>query len=425
MSRPESENGSGAMGTPRLFPPPSTPLNTALADLGPLLEAVHPLRPKHRQALPGGIRRLSDWLTTSRDERPRDYLSRPENLAAYLHFFLPWNIYRQGRLLQGLGLDLPDGARIVDLGAGPLTFLLALWCARPDLRSRTLHYMAVDRSGPPLKAGEDLFAAMAPGSAWQVRTVRSIVGDRTPPADLLVLANFLNEIELGRGRDEDEDVFAPLLDRWAAASADSGRVLLIEPGTRPAARRLTALRRSALQRGWSVEAPCPHGGECPQSGQGRGPWCHFTFPPVGVPAWLAQLSHRSRLPKDRASLSFLVLRGPGQASPPRPDSESDVVRIVSEAFDLPDGGSGRYACTARGLALLTSDSRPDGPGPAPGEALRVTWPERPRRDAKSGALVVPAAHDVRPRAAAPAASRRRNATAPKRPGQGPKKTPRR
>ena len=53
---------------------------------------------------------------------------------------------------------------------------------------------------------------------------RAIVGERVPAADLLVLANFLNEIELGRGGDEDEDVFTPLLDRWAAvcASPNSG-----------------------------------------------------------------------------------------------------------------------------------------------------------------------------------------------------------
>ncbi len=382
------------MKTPRLFPPPSAQLTDALARLEQVLAATQPLRPKHRQALSGGIRRLSDWLTTARDERPHDYLSRPENLSAYLHFFLPWNIYRQGRLLQGLDLSLPDGARVVDLGAGPLTFLLSLWCARPHLRERTLHYTAVDRSGPALKAGEAIFAALAPEAKWEVRTVRSIVGDRLPGADLLILANFLNEIELGRGREEDDDVFAPLLDRWAGVCAAGGRVLLVEPGTRPAARRLTALRRSALERGWTVAAPCPHGGECPQPGGGRSPWCHFTFKPEGVPYWLYELSRRARLPKDRASLSFLLLHPPGAAAADVPPT--DVVRVVSEAFPLPDGGSGRYACTDRGLALLSSRRPADGPGPAPGDALAVTWPARPRRDAKSGALVVPSAAEKKP-----------------------------
>ena len=121
---------------PGLFPLPSAELLDGLAALPRALSRAFPLKAKHRAALPGGIRKLSDFLTVDRENLPRDYMTRPEYLAAYLHYFLPWNIYRQGRLLTGLDLALKPGARVVDLGAGPLTFLLALWLARPACGNR-------------------------------------------------------------------------------------------------------------------------------------------------------------------------------------------------------------------------------------------------------------------------------------------------
>jgi hypothetical protein len=126
------------MKDPGLFPIPSAELLDGLAALPKALSKAFPLKTKHRAVLPGGISKLSDYLTIDREHLPRDYMSRPEFLAAYLHYFLPWNIYRQGRLLMGLDLALKPGARVVDLGAGPLTFLHALWLARPGLREQEL-----------------------------------------------------------------------------------------------------------------------------------------------------------------------------------------------------------------------------------------------------------------------------------------------
>lgn len=391
------------MTAPGLFPTPGRSLQDGLAAMGEALARTQPLKAKHRAALPGGIRCLSEWLTADRENLPRDYMTRPEYLAAYLRYFMPWNVYRQGRLLQGLAaeLALPPGAQVVDLGAGPLTFLLALWLARPERRDSPLAYLAIDRAAPALKAGQQLFAALAPDTIWDVRTVsRAAGGGPQPAADLLVMANFLNEIEIPRRRGaapDEDDPYAMLLDRWAAMGTADGRVLLIEPGTRPAGRRLASLRQSALRRGWRVLAPCPHANDCPQPGTGRGPWCHFTFAPTGVPTWLDDLSRKARLPKDRASLSFLLLARDEVREPASTPAATDPVRVVSEPFAVPDGGSGRYGCSARGLVLLTADGAPRSGGPAPGDLLTVAWPARPRRDRKSGALIVPASPPADPR----------------------------
>jgi hypothetical protein len=124
------------------------------------------------------------------------------------------------------------------------------------------------------------------------------------------------------------------------------------------------------------------------------PWCHFTFPTGDSPAWLARLSRQAKMPKDRASLSFLLLtRGENSAvrvrAPKQPGKGCGVVRVVSEGFDLPNGRRGRYGCSQKGLILL--ESRPGQPAPVPGDQLTVKWPDQERRDPKSGALALPLA----------------------------------
>ena len=397
-----------------LFPTPSKELLRGLDGFADLLDRTHRLRSKHLGALPAGIRRLSEFLTTDRDELPRDYMSRPEYLSAYLRWFLPWNLYRQGRLLEGLDLNLPAGCRIVDLGAGPWTFLLALWLSRPHLRRRDLEYVAVDRADTALQAGAALFGEMAgsAGQKWRGRSERTLAGHRKlPRADLLVAANFLNEIEMGapkRGRalpvDEEESVAEVpehrLLERWENQVTGQGAVLLIEPGTRTAARPLVRIRQAALQRGWEVAAPCPHAAECPQPGRRGGPWCHFSFDAQAAPFWLHRLARRAKLPKERTSLSFLLLTRHGSAvairPAPRPGPQEAHCLVVSDPFELPDRRRGRYGCSERGLVLLQekADRSPDA-GPQSGEMLTVRWPEEIQRDGKSGALILPRSDEGR------------------------------
>ena len=388
----------------RLLPPAPASLARGLAELPAALEAAQPLRQRHRAQLPNQVAQLSEWLTTDREELPRDYLSRPAVLSAYLHYFLPWNLYRQGRLAAGLDLQFAPGQRIVDIGAGPLTFALALWLTRPDLREMPLEVVAVDRSAAALQAGRRVWDAVAPGSPWRIELVSQPAGARAlPPADLLVLANVLNEVRRPGGVDRDtgDDPNDRLLERWADSLAPGGRVLVIEPGTRPASRALVALRAHAVEAGWRLLAPCPHVERCPQPGTGRHPWCHFAFDAAGSPPWLEDLSRRAGLAKDRASLSFLLLR-PGLAGEAAPAADASAVLVVSGAFPLPGNARGRYGCAARGLVLLEEKNPGTAAGPLPGDAVTVTWPESPRRDGRSGALVAPLPGRGGPAPAAPA-----------------------
>lgn len=364
-----------------------------------LLQSIHPLKQKHRKSLAGGVRRLSAFLTVERDQLPGDYMTRPEYLAAYLYYFFPWNIYRQGRLLQGLDFSIAADSTILDFGAGPLTFLQALWLTRPHLREKFCRYVGFDRSEPGLKVGRRIFEGLAgqAGKAWSVRTEGRLgAARRHGPADLIVAGNFINELNPPRSNQHQEaSAEEILLQRWDGLLKPDAAILIIEPGTRSSGRQLVRLREAALARGWRVAAPCTHAGECAMPGTRGGPWCHFNFTPEDIPAWLFKFSRKVGLPKDRASLAFLLLtRGehcPVKVSRPGiPSAGEGLVRVISETFDLPEGHQGRYGCGERGLVLLQNRNSGSQAGPQPGDLLRVQWPDHPRRDGKSKAIIIPA-----------------------------------
>jgi ribosomal protein RSM22 (predicted rRNA methylase) len=388
-----------------LFPDITGDLTTGLGNIPDLLRKIHPMKEKHRKALASGVRLLSTYLTMDRDSLPSDYMTRPEFLSAYLHYFMPWNIYRQGILLQGLDISIKSDATIVDFGSGPLTFLQALWMTRPHMRTNSYQYLAIDRSEPALKIGRKLFEGLAgsQGDGWHVRTERQLgAAKKAGPADLIVAANFINELGAPRaaagGEMSAEDL---LLQRWEGLLKPDAAILIIEPGTRLSGRKLALVRQSALSRGWKVAAPCTHENECAMPGTRGGPWCHFNFTPRDIPEWLFLFSRKVKLPKERASLSFLLLtRGDKcpvkiQPLPKRPEKEG-LVRVMSEAFNLPDFQQGRYGCSGKGLVLL-QNRKVAHPGPQPGELLTVSWPDKPQRDAKSKAMLIPASDGLDPK----------------------------
>lgn len=364
-----------------LFPPLPPDLCRALEGFGPVLDKVLPLKARHRAELPGNIRRLSELLTEGREDLGRDYMGDPRTFAAYLRYFLPWNLFRLARLFTGLDLDVPDGATLADFGSGPLTVPLALWLARPALRTRKLNLVCVDRTPKPMRAGLDLFKTLAGGNPpWRITLVKGSLGQPLRErADLLVVANTLNELSWSRREDLGDDVFR-LAEFLSRAVTPNGRILVVEPGVRGSGRMLSALRAACLEFHLNPQAPCPHLRSCPMPGREPGPWCHFNFDTRGTPVWLARLTEAARLTKRNLSLSFLLLTAKHEPPP-------DKVRVVSEPFDLPEGHRGQYACSARGLTLLRlpATGRPFFPG----QSLTAAFPDRPERDRKSNAVILP------------------------------------
>lgn len=422
-------------------------IRTILERFPAILEQVRPLTASQRRSLPEDIFRLSRLLTTERRELVQPYWGNPALVSAYVYYFLPWNMVRLAWLLRLFPLpalpELADAAHawLVDMGSGPLSLPLALWLARPDLRSAPIRVFAQDSSRQPLALGQRLLQGLAASlgqTAWPVtihqgplESATRTASQRRAPGDRLWLvsaANVLNEFCQGRhngqhrtrqwetdGEDEDsaqaglEMRLAPLLEQLGAVlqRASGASLLCVEPGTRLGGKIVMQARSLLLAQGLHMLAPCTHGRHCPLE-RGRS-WCHFTFPAQDAPRWLTELSARANLAKDMLSLSPLLATHAGSAGEATPQAGTLAARVVSAPFAVPGlRGRARYACTGRGLVLLE-----DAAALPSGAVREIVLPADARRDSKSGALIVPAGA---PRAKAACPEKRATAARNPRPG---------
>ena len=376
-----------------LFPQMASDARRALEHLPAALDAVLPLKAAHWRDLPVAVQELSARLTRERGGHERPYWSSPRLASAYLRYFLPWNLVRLIRLAGALELPSPavdaaERAVLLDIGSGPLTLPLALWLAKPQWRELPLDVVCLDSSPRALELGRAIFAHMAgEKSPWQIMPVRAGINALAREARgrpwLISAVNVLNELKAER---------APLQARLTAFAeqaarllASRGAFLCVEPGTRLGAKLVQDLRENALALGLAPMQPCPHAQACPL--QGTRSWCHFSLSAQGAPGWLAQLTREARLPKQDLHLSFVLLqRQAAQRSDAAGEGKAGRLeaRVISAPFKVPGvEGSARYACSARGLLLLTRAA--DTPS---GALVEVQWPARPRKDGHSGAWIV-------------------------------------
>ena len=368
-----------------LFPLPQEKLTKKLENYLNILDIASPLHPKHKAELPYAIRDLSNMLTEERSNLPKDYMSEPRSLNAYMRYFLPWNLYRLTRLFQGLEINLPDGGVVIDLGAGPLTVAQALWIARPDLREKKLTFVNVDRTPKPMREGVKLFEALAGNSKWRHVNVKGGPSSKIrEKADLLVTANMVNEASSGT-RTPLPVWASKFCQQLSRMLAPNGKILIIEPGIRRSGRVLSVMRNEFIEHGCSILAPCPHQEECPLSGDQGKSWCHFNFDSDHAPMWLQKLSSRCRLEKNNVSMSFLYVAQPG--TPVTEPREGEMlIRTISDSFRIDDGGFGQYACAAQGLIMLLAKG--GARSIFPGGLIGMPQPEEMAEDLKSGAKIV-------------------------------------
>lgn len=367
-----------------------TPENARLMDLVQKLTVkVLDLKPKHAHTLPRSIESLSTALTSERGDLKPGYLQEPRNAAAYLSYFLPWNLYRLSRLLPTLELDWQDGAVIVDVGAGPLTMPLALWISRPDLRQRKLNFICIDRAKRPLQQGRALFEALLTElgedpTIWRFRLaagpLEKELGNVKQRVHAITIANTLNEMHATK-RISREEVIEGLAQRMCLMlrREKGASILSVEPGTRLGAAVVTQFRQAAVDAGLTPAAPCTHDEECPLLGRQPKGWCHFTFQVKSASPALQQLSRAAGLGKPDASLSFAHLIGDHEIKP-------GWARAISHPFQLEgDTQRGQYCCTSHGWALYKTaiiDAK------SPGDVIKYEVEPSGGRDAKSGAVLI-------------------------------------
>lgn len=369
----------------------------ALAALPGIFDEVVPLTQKHRVELGHTIRSLWEDLTSEREHRAAEYLSSPAYYSAYVRYFLPWNIIRLSSIFSSLPLDLADGATIVDIGSGPLTVPIALYVARPDLRTKPLTIYCTDKTERVMKVGQTVFESLCARIGgvlppWKIVIARQQFGSYLPEkADLLTAANVFNEF-FWKSK-------TPLGTRALLTAKqlmgyikDEGSIFLMEPGDPRSGSFISSIRAALAAFGVKPLAPCPHRSACPMPGLFRSletagdesppsgaetkalgqvvmpkrrdkyPWCHFTIGTESAPGWLKTLSDEAGLSKEKLVFSYLLstaakaepqTRGPSQkGSTNQGPASSPLLRIVSEEFPLPENKAGRYACSAEGYSLV-------------------------------------------------------------------------
>jgi len=371
-----------------------------IRELTLLLEKTFPIPQRFRNRLPRDIAELSHLLTNQRGQRSLSYLTRPEYLSAYLHYFLPWNIYRLCILLPGLDLRLKEGSVIADIGCGPLTFACALWISRNDLHDTPVEINCIDRSGPALEAGKKLFNALSGAqSKWKINLLKKEIDFRktnyllkdNKKASLICAVNIFNEI-YDRLAHTDTEALKQTAKNAAAIlhnavnensqQADSSSILIIEPGVPRSGKFISLLRDELLKTGHHPISPCTHTSDCPFISRQKEKWCHFAYSTENAPKELIKLSVSAKLPKDRLVFSYLFTSNSGSS----PDS--GLLRVISDAFPLNEekqarGLFGRYACSSLGLVLLKGNKNQMDKA-ASGSLIKAEI--KTERDKKSGAL---------------------------------------
>lgn len=375
------------------------------------------LSSKQTASVPKDIRILFHELTNERGSRKVNYLNNPVKLTAYIYHYMWWNLVRISKLIGNLDFDLKDGDIIADFGCGPMTLMCAFWIAKPELRSKKLHWYCADISGKALAAGEALFnslftftnqkAGIEQTSNWKLTKLNGSFGlPLKEKVNLFVSANMFNEIfwDSSIKIDGEAERAAKTIQHYLQKD---GAALIIEPGIPLAGEFVSALRKNFIEKKYKIISPCPHSGICPIPGKktaeqknikypiASDKWCHFSFYADDAPLKLVELSEAARLEKARASLSFIYCRGEEKKEKPieyKNEKKDFLARISSEIIKLGDGKIGRYACSEKGFLLLTEKkgSRSKLKEYVDGSLIKIENEKTNRffHDRKTGALII-------------------------------------
>ncbi len=309
-------------------------------------------RSQHSSPIAPDVAHLSALFTGDRGGRSRTYMREPALRRAYLAFWVPHNVARlAGVLMRAVDeghIDAAGPVRVLDLGAGPLSGVLAAWCVFSRVDAAT----AVDLSRQALVAGLDVLERVGaevgdvvvhdapvngPPSLWWPKA----------PVSLVVLANVLNELSDPRRPDQRRRV----VDTALKALAPGGRLLITEPAMRVEARSLMSVRDELIADDVPVLSPCVGARECPLL-KTRGDWCHQDVRWENRPANYRALEVVAGLPKAQLAVSHLLVA--------RPDDDVHVtapgrLRVVGGVMRDNRGTERRYLC---GDDLVTIEGRP-------------------------------------------------------------------
>ena len=241
------------------------------------------------QELAAAVKALSDAYVEPEKCDWQGLYKNKAAVSAYLLYYLPVNLVKIFPLLdelaRGAAFDCAGRPElsVLDVGCGPGTFMLGVleyMCRRGRPVSsppQSVHITGIDRVKENLAAAESLIGqycstgCLPPGMtvrfAFKQGSVNSPDFLKGPERyDLIVAGNVIAELD-GRALAEGLAAITEHL-------APGGALIIIDPGTRRAARRLLDVRQLLLRNtALRLYAPCPHAETCPLQDDAA-QWCH-------------------------------------------------------------------------------------------------------------------------------------------------------
>jgi ribosomal protein RSM22 (predicted rRNA methylase) len=286
-------------------------------------ELLKLLEPEDPSALVEALDRLQAGFTVDQDTRRGGYLRQADAVAAYGAFYGLRTATKVAHIVRELGLT-PE--HVVDVAGGTLGAALGVAAAAPGLRRVT----GLDRANPALRFGAETLARYRPKLEINTRRWELLRDQTVPPGDLIVLANFLDE--LNEERRVHQAVQSAL-----QALPPGGVLLLLEPGTQRASHRLSRLRDDVAG-AIPILGPCTGARRCPYAENPGDGWC-FAEIEVEEPTWLESLREAAGIRRSRLTYSWLAL-----ARERAPTTNGQ--RVISGPMAV-----GRYVCDRRGRGL--------------------------------------------------------------------------
>jgi ribosomal protein RSM22 (predicted rRNA methylase) len=241
------------------------------------------------QELAGAVKALSDAYVEPEKCDWKALYKNPAAVNAYLLYYLPVNLVKLFPLLdelaRGGAFDFSQRQHmsVLDIGCGPGTFMLGLleylcragrpYAACPESVSLT----GIDRSKDNLAAADRLIRQYcSPGCLPSGLTVTASFRQGSvlspdflnSPAqyDLIIAGNVLAELQ--------GEALSSCLAAVTEHLAPGGALIIVDPGTRRAARRLLEVRNMLLQNTQlRLYAPCLCAAACPLQADAA-QWCH-------------------------------------------------------------------------------------------------------------------------------------------------------
>lgn len=305
--------------------------------------------------LASNVARLSALLTKDREALPAAYLKDEGLRKAYIHYFLPSNIYKIHIPLKELSLHpkkilSKEKLRILDIGSGPGTATLgALEFFSVQGNRPILEFTAVDPVAENLRDAEAIFKDRSPKQAT-LTILKSGIEKMEPLIkgrfDIVILSNLLNEVAHSDAERIAKRV-AILKSLLSKFLVPDGSCIIIEPSLRDTSREMLMVRDGLLEEGLHIYSPCLMGEKCPALDNPKD-WCHEDIP-WEPPAIVKEVDRLTGLRKDSLKFSYQVLRKDGL-------SLTDIYgessyRVVSDPL-VSKGKTEFYICGRGGRRLI-------------------------------------------------------------------------